>query len=200
MASPCWKCRTPIVAVMLVYDVAPTNACPICMDDEDPQVCVSAPCGHHICGSCARNWAARQEIYIPVPAAPAPGPAAATFRSAAAAFLDGEGSGVTPPPWHVAPPLDGEGSGVTPPPWHVAPPLIPAIGEVFQFQGRPVLWAQLWRFGTKIVLVWADTGLLCQGGDHVVRPTGIAGWLVKWHPAGERANRKWFLQAEVHDV
>ena len=58
----------------------------------------------------------------------------------------------------------------------------------------------LYRFDPKIVLVWADSGLLCQGGDHVVRPTGMAGYVVEYHMAGERANRKWFLDPQVYDV
>ena len=80
------------------------------------------------------------------------------------------------------------------------PPGAPALGEAFLFTGRLVSWVRLWRFGTKIILVWADSGLLCKGGDHVVRPTGMAGYVVKYHESSERANRKWYLEAEVHEV
>ena len=80
MASPCWKCRAHVLLVMQVYDFTPAGPCPICMDEEDPQVCVAAPCGHHICGTCARLWASQLTARIPVPAAPVvrvPVPAAA---------------------------------------------------------------------------------------------------------------------------
>ena len=223
MAAPCWKCRAGISVIFQVYDVSPTGPCPICMDNEDPQVCVAAPCGHHICGSCARHWATRQNVYISVPAAPASrAPPAVAVDPEAEQVAEQEAEQVAeqeaeqvaeqladpephaadpmmPPPWV----LDPSASPAIPLPFAMVLPLpvrVPAMGEAFLFEGRLVAWVMLWRFGTNIVLVWADTGLLCQGGDHVVRPTGIAGWLVKWHPAGERANRKWFLQAEVHDV
>ena len=183
MASPCWTCRTHITAVMRVYGMAPTHACPLCMDDEDPQVCVAVPCGHHICGSCARHWADRQAIHIPVPgtnaAAPRPVPYAA--------------EPMLPPPWAAAAPPPA----VEP---TMPPPRAPTLGEAFRFTGRLVLWTRLYRFDPKIVLVWADSGLLCQGGDHVVRPAGMAGYVVEYHRAAERANRKWFLEPQVYDV
>ena len=183
MAAPCWKCRAPIIGFIRVYDVVPADACPICMDDDDPQVCVAVPCGHHICGRCARGWAARQPIDIPVPAAPANRARPEAMPEAA-----------QPPPWHanaVPPPPDDEPTeaeqeamqaaaqaeqeamqaAAQPAPWDVAPPAdelpmpppwAPALGEAFLFAGRLVHWAQLWRFGSNIVLVWSDSGRLCR--------------------------------------
>ena len=104
-----------------------------------------------------------------------------------------------PPPWVLPPPW----AAAAPPPAvepTMPPPGAPTLGEAFLFTGRLVSWVRLWRFGTKIILVWADSGRLCKGGDHVVRPTGIDGFVVKWHVAVETANRKWVLEAEVHDV
>ena len=80
------------------------------------------------------------------------------------------------------------------------PPRAPTLGEAFRFTGRLVLWTRLYRFDNQIVLVWADSGLLCQGGDHVVRPAGIAGYVVVYHMANETTNRKWICEPQVYDV
>ena len=117
-----------------------------------------------------------------------PGWAPMPFASAPPPLLEPE-----PLPWAAAaPPLAVEPT--------MPPPRAPTLGEAFLFTGRLVSWVRLYRFGTQIVLVWADSGRLCKGGDHVVRPTGIDGFVVKWHVAVETANRKWVLEAEVHDV
>ena len=221
------------------------------MDDDDPQVCVAVPCGHHICGRCARGWAARQPIDIPVPAAPANRARPEAMPEAAQpppwhanavppppddepteAEQEAMQAAAQPPPWHanaVPPPPDDEPTeaeqeamqaaaqaeqeamqaAAQPAPWDVAPPAdelpmpppwAPALGEAFLFAGRLVHWAQLWRFGSNIVLVWSDSGRLCREGNHDERPTGIAGWRVGWHTAVNTSNSKWLLVVEVHDV
>ena len=190
--AACWTCRGDVHLVMKVYGVIAEDTCAVCCDIPE-QVWVAAPCGHVICGNCARTWAAHQRVFVRVPggAVHAPAPAAPVPEYAAEPML--------PPPWVLAP----AAAPAMPLPFAMPlplPALVPAIGEAFQFDGRPVLWVHLWRFGTNIVLVWADTGRLCQAGDHVVRPAGFAGWLVRWHEAGNAANRKWFLDAEVHEV
>ena len=190
MAAACWTCRSAVQFVMPVYGVVAEEPCAVCYDVPD-QVCVAAPCGHVICGSCARTWAAHQHVFVRVPggAAHAPAPAAPAPEDAA--------DPMAPPPWVLAP----EPAPAMPVPFALPmPALVPALGQVFQFEGRPVVWVTLWRFGDNIVLVWADTGRLCQAGDHVVRPAGFVGWTVRWHDAGITANRKCFLDAEVHEV
>ena len=185
MAAACWTCRSVVEQVIAVYVlVAEDDSCPICLQSS-PQLCVAVPCGHHICGDCSRDWARRQANFVKVPGGPvAPGPAMAVAPV---------GAQVMPPPWPVAPPQ-------VRPAAPAAAPLLPAIGLVFEFHGRPVLWVQLWRFGTSIVLVYQDTGRLCQDGSYSDPPAAVPGWLVKWHKAGLTANRKWVTSAEVHDV
>mgnify|MGYP002631301861 CR=1 FL=1 len=210
MAAPaCWTCRSFVQMVMQVYGVvAEDDCCPICLQSS-PQLCVAVPCGHHICVDCSQQWASRLATFVKVPGGPAaPGPAAA---AAPATLVGGQ---TVPPPWSVAPPqvvpavfaaapvLPAQMAHPEPPTAEPAmpPPRVPALGEAFLFTGRLVSWVTLWRFGSNIVLVWADSGLLCKGGDHVVRPAGIPGWRVEWHDASERDNRKWMLHAEVYDV
>ena len=181
---------------MQVYGVvAEDDACPICYEVPE-QLCVAVPCGHHVCGSCARQWASRLPRHVRVPE----GPAVEAVVGSSSGGGDGGGGGQTVlPPWPVTEPAP-----VAPP--HAMPaapaaaPSLPAIGGVFEFHGRPVLWVRLWRFGTCIVLVHADTGRLCQDGSWVDPPAAVPDCLVVWHDATQRANRKWTLLAEVHDV
>ena len=186
--AACWTCRGDVELVMKVYGVIAEEPCAVCYDMPQ-EVCVAAPCGHIICGSCARTWAAHQRVFVRVPGGAVHAPAAPVPEYAAEPMV--------PPPWVLAPDV----APAMPLPFAMPlPVLVPAMGQVFQFEGRPVMWARLWRFGDNIVLLWAVTGRLCQAGDHVVRPAGFAGWLVKWHEAGERPDWKWVLEAEVHDV
>ena len=209
MPAFCWTCRSVVDLIIQVYNLtADEDTCPLCL--QPPlHLCVAVQCGHHICAGCSQEWARRQASFVKVPG----GPAAPGHATASAAPT---GARAMPPPWHgfpVPPPPEDEpavvapsGAQVRPPPWLVAPPqvlpaapavapLLPAVGGVFEFHGRPVLWVRHGRFGACIVLVYQDTGRLCQDGSHTDEPAAVPGWIVHWHEANTRDNRKWTLCA-----
>ena len=227
MSAQCPTCREPVRELMRVYNLTmESGECIICLEPAS-EICIFVPCGHPVCAGCSRQWVARLHHPLRVPGGPAApeeeeedldaerrrwwyefGDQRGDDSDSAQSVDEGsvvselappDIAGWAPMPFASAPPpfLEPEPPAVEP---TMPPPRAPTLGEAFLFTGRLVSWVRLYRFGSKIVLVWADSGLLCQGGDHVVRPTGIAGYLVKYHVAGERANRKWFLEAEVHDV
>ena len=90
------------------------------------------------------------------------------------------------------------------PPWlpvaHAAPAWAPLYGEVFQYQGRSVMWTQIWRFWNETVLVDSDTGRPSRDGHQHAFPPAIRGFHVTWHRASNSSNNKWLLCADVHDV
>ena len=224
MAALCYTCRSDVTQVTQVFNMSLDRGdCPICMAETD-ELCVFVPCGHGICRDCAHEWATRLDRWVQVPGGPpAPTAAAAAERARERrwADTDSEDDDEVPPPVIVYPPrpaprLLPEAVPVIahmprPAPWLLpgpvqvpvapaAPAWAPLYGEVFQYQGRSVMWTQIWRFWNETVLVDSDTGRPSRDGHHLAFPPAIRGFHVTWHRASNSSNNKWLLCADVHDV
>ena len=95
-----------------------------------------------------------------------------------------------PAPWLVPEPR----------PVPVAPAWAPVFDEVFQWEGRPVRWTQIWRFWGLTILLDDETLQPSRGGHTHNSPPAMRGNSVTWHASSDSRNHKWLSFGDVHDV